>query len=61
MKKVYLNELEGQPMTDPWTDVKPLSAQHAERANYPTQKPEDLLVRIIEASSDPGDIVADFF
>jgi site-specific DNA-methyltransferase (adenine-specific)/adenine-specific DNA-methyltransferase len=61
MKKVYLHELEGQPMTDLWTDVKPLSAQHAERANYPTQKPEDLLVRIIEASSNPGDIIADFF
>lgn len=61
MKKVYLHELEGQPMTDLWTDVKPLSAQHAERANYPTQKPEDLLARVIETSSNEGDLVADFF
>ena len=61
MKKVYLDELEGQPMTDLWTDIKPLSAQHAERAAYPTQKPEDLLERIIQASSNEGDLVADFF
>ena len=61
MKKVYLHELEGQPMTDLWTDIKPLSAQHAERADYPTQKPEDLLERIVKASSNEGDLVADFF
>jgi len=61
MKKVYLDELEGQPMTDLWTDVKPISAQHAERADYPTQKPEALLERIIKASSNEGDLVADFF
>jgi len=61
MKKVYLNELEGQPMTDLWTDIKPLSAQHVERQGYPTQKPEALLERIIAASSNEGDLVADFF
>ncbi len=61
MKKVYLHELEGQPMTDLWTDIKPISAQHAERADYPTQKPETLLERIIKASSNEGDLVADFF
>ncbi|RJQ28534.1 site-specific DNA-methyltransferase [Candidatus Parcubacteria bacterium] len=61
MKKVYLHELEGQPMTDLWTDIKPISAQHAERADYPTQKPEALLERIIRASSNEGDLVADLF
>jgi adenine-specific DNA-methyltransferase len=61
MKKVYLNELEGQPMTDLWTDIKPLSAQHVERQAYPTQKPESLLERIVAASSNEGDLVADFF
>ncbi|MEX1020953.1 MAG: site-specific DNA-methyltransferase, partial [Litorilinea sp.] len=61
MKKVYLHELEGQPMIDLWTDVKPLSAQHVERTDYPTQKPEALLERIIQASSNEGDLVADFF
>jgi len=61
MKKVYLHELEGQPMTDLWTDIKPISAQNAERAAYPTQKPQALLERIIKASSNEGDLVADFF
>ncbi|MFM7711915.1 MAG: site-specific DNA-methyltransferase, partial [Microcystis sp.] len=61
MKKVYLDELEGQPMTDLWTDIKPISAQHKERQDYPTQKPESLLERIIKASSNEGDLVADFF
>lgn len=61
MKKVYLSDLEGQPMTDLWTDVRPLSARHEERADYPTQKPESLLERIIAASSNEGDLVADFF
>ena len=61
MKKVYLDELEGQPMTDLWTDIKPISAQHKERIDYPTQKPEALLERIVKASSNEGEIVADFF
>lgn len=61
MKKVYLDELEGQPMIDLWTDIKPISAQHEERAAYPTQKPEALLERIIKTSSNEGDLVADFF
>jgi len=61
MRKVYLHELEGQPMTDMWTDIKPISAQHMERLNYPTQKPEALLERIINASSNPGDLVLDCF
>jgi adenine-specific DNA-methyltransferase len=61
MKKVYLHELQGQPMTDLWTDIKPLSAQHTERVNYPTQKPEALLERIIKASSNEGDLVIDVF
>ena len=61
MKKVYLHELEGQPMTDLWTDIKPISARHAERTDYPTQKPEALLERIINASSNEGDLIADFF
>lgn len=61
MKKVYLHELEGQPMTDIWTDIQPLSAHDAERLGYPTQKPLALLERIIQASSNPGDLVLDPF
>jgi len=61
MKKVYLHELEGQPMTDLWTDIHPISAHDAERLGYPTQKPIALLERIINASSNPGDVVLDPF
>ena len=61
MKKVYLADLEGQPMTDVWTDIRLLSAHDAERLGYPTQKPVALLERIIEASSNPGDLVLDPF
>ncbi|HRQ36552.1 MAG TPA: DNA methyltransferase [Chloroflexota bacterium] len=61
MRKVYLHELGGQPMTDIWTDIKPLSAHDKERLGYPTQKPLALLERIIEASSNPGDVVLDPF
>ncbi len=61
MRKVYLNELEGQPMTDVWTDIHPLSAHDKERLGYPTQKPIALLERIICASSNEGDVVFDPF
>jgi site-specific DNA-methyltransferase (adenine-specific) len=61
MRKVYLHELEGQPMTDVWTDIAPLSAHDKERLGYPTQKPVALLERIIAASSNPGDIILDPF
>ncbi|MSP28409.1 MAG: site-specific DNA-methyltransferase [Methylococcales bacterium] len=61
MKKVYLHELEGQPMTDIWVDINPLSAHDAERLGYPTQKPEALLERIIKASSNEGNIVLDAY
>ncbi len=61
MRKVYLHELEGQPMTDIWADINPLSAHDRERLGYPTQKPVSLLERIVSASSNPGDVVLDPF
>lgn len=61
MRKVYLDELGGQPMTDIWTDLPPLSAHDKERMHYPTQKPVALLERIIAASSNTGEIVLDPF
>jgi site-specific DNA-methyltransferase (adenine-specific) len=42
-------------------DISPISAQSAERLGYPTQKPLALLERIINASSDPGDVILDPF
>jgi len=48
---------------DVWDDIKIIGTEQGqgERLAYPTQKPEDLLVRILSASSNPGDLVADFF
>jgi len=59
--KRYLDEQEGIPIPDTWTDINPLNSQAAERLGYPTQKPMALLERIIEASSKPGDVVLDPF
>ena len=44
-----------------WIDIPPLNSQAKERLGYPTQKPEDLLERIIQASSNEGDVVLDPF
>jgi len=57
----YLDESEGQPVQDWWDDLSVIAAPAKERLGYPTQKPEVLLERIIEASSSPGDLIADFF
>jgi len=59
--KRYLDEGRGTPVTDVWADIPPVSSHAAERLHYPTQKPEALLDRIIQASSDEGDLVLDPF
>lgn len=59
--KKYLDELKGYPLQTNWTDIFAVNSQAKERIDYPTQKPEALLERIIKASSNEGDIVADFF
>ena len=59
--KRYLSEQKGNPIKSIITDISPISAQSAERLGYPTQKPEALLQRIINASSNPGDVVLDPF
>lgn len=60
-RKHYLEEQEGRKAGDVWTDITPLQGAGAERLGYPTQKPLALLERIIEASSNPGDVVLDPF
>lgn len=57
----YLENIEGDDVDDLWTDIFPVNSQALESVLYPTQKPEALLERIIDASSNEGDIVADFF
>ncbi|HYM21090.1 MAG TPA: DNA methyltransferase [Candidatus Kapabacteria bacterium] len=59
--KGYLDTMKGTPMQDMWTDISPLMGVSNERLGYPTQKPLALLERIINASSNPGDVVLDPF
>ena len=59
--KQFADELDGAVLSDIWTDIAPISAQAAERLGYPTQKPLALLERIIQASSNEGDVVLDPF
>jgi site-specific DNA-methyltransferase (adenine-specific) len=59
--KRYLDEQEGNPVDDVWTDILPIQARAKERLGYPTQKPEALLERIIKASSNEDDVVLDAF
>ncbi len=51
----------GASMPDWWTDINSLQTWSPQRLNYPTQKPEALIERIIRASSNPGDLVFDCF
>ncbi len=59
--KRYLDETPGVAIQDVITDIYPINSQSQERLGYPTQKPLALLERIIEASSNKGDIVLDPF
>lgn len=59
--KQYLHEMQGRAIQDIWDDINVINSQSTERVGYSTQKPEKLLKRIIESSSDAGDIVVDFF
>jgi DNA methylase len=57
----YDSDMDGVELQSVWTDISPVGAQAIERCGYNTQKPEALLERIIKASSNEGDLVADFF
>jgi adenine specific DNA methylase Mod len=59
--KRYLDDLEGQAVHDMWIDIPAINSQANERLGYPTQKPEALLERIIQASSNEGDVILDPF
>ena len=60
-RKKYLSDSPGKGLTNVWSDINVLASNAAERTGYPTQKPQALARRIIEASSNPGDIVLDCF
>ena len=61
LNQVWLDAKYGAQLADWWTDISPLKVGFDESIGYPTQKPEALLERIIKASSNEGDLVADFF
>ena len=57
--KKYLDEAKGVPPQSIWDDLKQLTRE--EMCGYPTQKPKELLERILEASSKQGDLILDCF
>ncbi len=61
-RRVYLDKSKGRPLTDTWTDIIGFqTVQTGENLYYPTQKPEMMLERIIKASTNEDDLIADFF
>jgi site-specific DNA-methyltransferase (adenine-specific) len=60
-RKVFLDEKPGKAVDSIWDDILRVGNTSDERLGYPTQKPEALLERIINASSNPGDVVLDPF
>jgi site-specific DNA-methyltransferase (adenine-specific) len=59
--KQYKDDMLGVNLQDVWVDLPPISSQAEERLGYPTQKPQALLERIIQSSSNEGDLVLDPF
>lgn len=60
-RKIYLDNSAGIPIQDIWWDMKDAHNQNIKITGYPTEKNPDLLRRIIEASSNPDDLVLDCF
>ena len=56
-----MDESQGARITNLWIDIPPINNVAKEGTGYATQKPEALIERIIKASSNEGDLVADFF
>jgi site-specific DNA-methyltransferase (adenine-specific) len=59
--KRYLDEMEGTVVPNLWIDISPINSQGKDSLGYPTQKPVELLERIVQASSNKGDVVLDPF
>jgi len=60
-RKIFEDEYKGQMIQNMWTDIPIVNPMALERIDFPTQKPEALLERIVHASSNPGDLVMDIF
>ena len=59
--KYYADESKGPYVSDFWDDIPPINSMAHEYQNYQTQKPEELLERVVKASSNEGDLVLDAF
>jgi adenine-specific DNA-methyltransferase len=60
-RKIYLENSAGIPLQDIWLDMRDAHNQNIHITGYPTEKPIALLERIIEASTNPGDLVIDCY
>lgn len=60
-RKLYLDASDGVPVQDIWLDFRDVKNQNTKITGYPTEKNADLLARIVEASSNPDDLVLDCF
>lgn len=60
-QKRFLDEMPGVPLQDLWLDINTVQPQSFERTGYATQKPEQLLERILKLCTNSADLVADFF
>jgi DNA modification methylase len=58
-KKLYKQEVKGKPLSNLWDDIAYITRTTKDERLYPTQKPFELLKRIVEMSSDPGDWILD--
>lgn len=56
-----MDEWEGYPVQNLWTDIYQINPVASERLDFPTQKPESLLERVVRTSTKEGDLIADFF
>lgn len=60
-RKIWADENQGVPMQDIWLDFKDAHNQNIKITGYPMEKNLDLLKRIVQTSSNPGDLVLDAF
>lgn len=59
--RYYLDAHEGVPVSDLWDDINLIASNGKESVGYPTQKPEELVARVIQSGSAEGDLVFDCF
>ena len=60
-RKIYLDEYQGQPVGNLWTDIFVINPMSNERTDFDGQKPEELIQRILTLATNKGDIVLDNF